>query len=619
MKIKKNYKLLIIFTLSIIFGASSVFAATFTTEFTNSANYTNDSEIEVTGGLASLKETSILNELRGYWKMDDFAGQVTDSSGNANHGTNIGGASYGASGKLNDAMSFDGIDDLINLGSDASLTTIVNNFTFGAWIKATTTHQIDTESTAGAGGVSGQKYVFSPEHGGGGSAGAGVSVGTNGISVYEHGNSYLPALAVYSAVLGTDWNHILITYTSKQPRIYLNGVLVHTGLVSPRSNVNISRGIGGYVYGYFPGEIDEAVIFNRVLTASEITELYNAGNGKELTEYENGTFEITKTLGNTDALLSSFTDFSVAEGTVDGTLNYQLSNDGITWKYWDGVAWSDVINLVDYNSETDINTNIGTFSTTGNSIYVKTFITGDGNQEVEINQITITYNTNVSPTDIFLSNNTQDENTTTHTTIGSLTTIDADIGDTHVYSFNCTVPGIDDTHFNISVDSLQNAVVFDYETKDTYNICIRTEDSEGAIYDKNFIINVIDKTETSSSKKGGSKRISKEKLEEIFGNKDVELKEIGGLCEASIFLHENMKAGDRNGTYSGWQKGTITEVKILQAHMNRLDFNSGEVDGILGRITEGAIKRMQKSLGFDNNLIDGYVGPLTREKINKSC
>lgn len=50
--------------------------------------------------------------------------------------------------------------------------------------------------------------------------------------------------------------------------------------------------------------------------------------------------------------------------------------------------------------------------------------------------------------------------------------------------------------------------------------------------------------------------------------------------------------------------------------MNRLGFNAGKEDGILGKITEGAIKRMQTYLGTK---ADGFVGPKTRELINNSC
>ena len=50
--------------------------------------------------------------------------------------------------------------------------------------------------------------------------------------------------------------------------------------------------------------------------------------------------------------------------------------------------------------------------------------------------------------------------------------------------------------------------------------------------------------------------------------------------------------------------------------MNRLGFNAGSVDGILGPKTKGAIMRMQKFLGTTP---DGYVGLKTRALINYSC
>lgn len=90
----------------------------------------------------------------------------------------------------------------------------------------------------------------------------------------------------------------------------------------------------------------------------------------------------------------------------------------------------------------------------------------------------------------------------------------------------------------------------------------------------------------------------------------------GERCESSQLLTQNMRRGDRNGIFSVWQGGIIAEVKILQAHMNRLGFTSGVEDGILGIVTDGAIKRMQKFLG---TFQDGMVGPITRSLINNSC
>jgi len=87
-------------------------------------------------------------------------------------------------------------------------------------------------------------------------------------------------------------------------------------------------------------------------------------------------------------------------------------------------------------------------------------------------------------------------------------------------------------------------------------------------------------------------------------------------CSSDMILTQNLKAGSKNGKYSSFTKGIVKEVKILQAHLNRLGFASGKVDGILGPITDGAIKRMQIYLG---TLPDGFVGPKTRNLINNSC
>ncbi len=81
-------------------------------------------------------------------------------------------------------------------------------------------------------------------------------------------------------------------------------------------------------------------------------------------------------------------------------------------------------------------------------------------------------------------------------------------------------------------------------------------------------------------------------------------------------LTQNLRAPARDNQYASYTRGIVKEVKILQAHMNRLGFRSGKEDGILGPITDGAIRRMQIFLGTKP---DGYVGPITRGLINNSC
>jgi peptidoglycan hydrolase-like protein with peptidoglycan-binding domain len=91
-----------------------------------------------------------------------------------------------------------------------------------------------------------------------------------------------------------------------------------------------------------------------------------------------------------------------------------------------------------------------------------------------------------------------------------------------------------------------------------------------------------------------------------------------------------MKNGDRNGNFSSYNQGTITQVNLLQTHMNRLLLDeygnqaSGPVDGIFGPLTKRGVERLQNRL---NELlstmtpldIDGIVGPFTKAAINMSC
>jgi hypothetical protein len=174
-------------------------------------------------------------------------------------------------------LQFDGVDDYVALNYAAP----VNNFTVSAWVKATTTHEIDTEGTTGyLSGISGQRYLFGCTRGlVAADAGMGVSVGTNGISVYEHSSAYMPAIAVYEGSLGTGWNHIAVTYTNRQARIYLNGVLVRTGLTSPKGNVlaPVRLGSGAFGYGAFGGIVDKVCVLNYACADQQIQSIMNAG------------------------------------------------------------------------------------------------------------------------------------------------------------------------------------------------------------------------------------------------------------------------------------------------------------------------------------------------------
>ena len=208
--------------------------------------------------------------LVGFWKFEEADGTLFDQSDNHNDGMLFNGVLYQQAGQDGYALGFDGTDDYIVVGTTGRPT---DTFSFGGWFKTPATHEIDPQETAGYGGVNNQRYAFDPQHGGDSNAGAGLSIGTNGITVYEHGSDYMPATAVYETELGDEWNHVMIVYNDKQPTIYLNGQAVHTGFSSPRAIVYSPIQFGGMAYGYFEGLMDEVRIYDRALSPAEIRKL----------------------------------------------------------------------------------------------------------------------------------------------------------------------------------------------------------------------------------------------------------------------------------------------------------------------------------------------------------
>jgi hypothetical protein len=209
-------------------------------------------------------------------------------SGSGTSMTNVGGKSDGSEPYLvlsgTNTYSSNGYFIMENTSyydiSNISIAT--NNFTYELWIRPRATHQIDAENSGGADGVAGQKYIIGAAHQGDTGGGAGISCGTNGVSVYEHGSGYMPALLVWSGtVSSTLFTHIVVTYTNRQPKLYINGSFVRTGLTSGRpTSYQGGYNIGYGSYGAFTGDFAIARYYNRTITDAEITKNFNALRGR---------------------------------------------------------------------------------------------------------------------------------------------------------------------------------------------------------------------------------------------------------------------------------------------------------------------------------------------------
>ncbi|MDI9480060.1 MAG: hypothetical protein QM229_04545, partial [Bacillota bacterium] len=88
------------------------------------------------------------------------------------------------------------------------------------------------------------------------------------VTVYEYGNSYMPAKATYNADLRA-YNIIAVKYfqatagtVNPTPSIYVNGEHKTTGYPSNKSVVYSPLRIGGGDWGYYRGNLRAVVIYD---------------------------------------------------------------------------------------------------------------------------------------------------------------------------------------------------------------------------------------------------------------------------------------------------------------------------------------------------------------------
>jgi hypothetical protein len=219
----------------------------------------------------------------------------------------------------NTSLYFDGISAFAKTNQVAAAS---DNFTIELWAKPTGKDSIVNEGVNGTGGI---RIALHPPHGdynwGTGHAGAGVTVATNTITVYEHANNYLQARLVWVGAI-SGWNHIAVVYENKTPKLYVNGTLVRTGLTSSyvvhpslgydgRPSYTANNGIGaGMNGGYYQGYLDEIRISDNVrYTANFIPQKEYANDQNTI-----GLFHFNEGSGNTANDASSL----INNGTIFG-------------------------------------------------------------------------------------------------------------------------------------------------------------------------------------------------------------------------------------------------------------------------------------------------------------
>ena len=104
---------------------------------------------------------------------------------------------------------------------------------------------------------------------------------------------------------------------------------------------------------------------------------------------------------------------------------------------------------------------------------------------------------NNAPTDLSLTSDTIRENQGSHTFIGYFQTTDPDANDTHTYSFTTGTGDDNNGDFMILDSTLWSSIMFDYEDTTMKYIRVKTEDQDGASFEKAFVIYILDVDETN--------------------------------------------------------------------------------------------------------------------------
>ena len=229
----------------------------------------NSTTYKISSNTSPVIENSIVDGLVGRWSLDSSTG-TTDLSFNGNNGIAVGNMTVGTavnhSGVANGATAFDGVDDYVNLGTGISST---GNFTISAWVKPNINTTISGQSypILEVGGTSpynafrimdGNKFALRID-----------SWGGTGDILYTITNNWQ-----------SQWVHLvgIWDYSSQNAYLYVNNTLVKSESKTTTTTSLTWKTIGCYngTWIFWPGQIGDVRIYNRVLSQTEITNLYNS-------------------------------------------------------------------------------------------------------------------------------------------------------------------------------------------------------------------------------------------------------------------------------------------------------------------------------------------------------
>ena len=217
------------------------------------------------------------NGLVGYWTFDGknmTNATATDVSSSGNNGTltNMTASSSVSAGKIGQALTFDNVDDKVNMGTPSALN-ITGTLTISAWIYPRSFGGSSRGRIVDKIAGSGTGYAFLLDN----------SNTTNGITFGVNSGGGADIFIVGNVITLNKWQYVTVTLDAANVvSIYVNGIVIGTSTRNfPTSGAN-NFVIGGRTIDdgrTFDGKIDDVRIYNRALSTKEVLSLYKAGGG----------------------------------------------------------------------------------------------------------------------------------------------------------------------------------------------------------------------------------------------------------------------------------------------------------------------------------------------------
>ncbi|HEY6020469.1 MAG TPA: LamG domain-containing protein, partial [Candidatus Paceibacterota bacterium] len=215
------------------------------------------------GGTIAHSNTTLSTGLAGYWPFDGKTtnwaiGQTTDMSGSGNTGSliNMSTTTTPTAGKIGGALNFNGSSTYVTTPTQS----ISGSITVSAWVYSTNFNQ--TGFIVGKNPVNTQWELFFEG------------------SVLRWRGGAADNTVFCSNPSNNKWHHIVGMQTGTTGTLYIDGVQCSSGTLTAIGNGSGTIDIGRFSSGYyFKGAIDDVRIYKRVLSPSEVKQLYINGGG----------------------------------------------------------------------------------------------------------------------------------------------------------------------------------------------------------------------------------------------------------------------------------------------------------------------------------------------------